>query len=69
MMASTNRVTADSVQITGLLDMRKHQIVGLETDLSLYPLDEDQGATKKYVDAVRLAAEKNLNSLVDNGSF
>jgi len=69
MMASTNRVTADAVQITGVLDMRKHQIVGLETDLSLYPLDEDQGATKKYVDAARVIAENSLDRLVDNGSF
>ena len=63
------RVQADPVQITGTLDMRKHQVVGLETDLSLYPLSLDQGASKKYVDAQRDAVQALLETNVDNGSF
>ena len=63
------RVQADPVQITGNLDMRKHQVVGLETDLSLYPLSLDQGASKKYVDAQRDAVQASLEVNVDNGSF
>ena len=67
-MAST-RVQADAVQITGLLDMRNHQIVGLETDLSLYPLNLDQGASKKYVDAQRDAVQASLEVNIDNGDY
>jgi hypothetical protein len=67
-MAST-RVQADAVQITGLLDMRNHQIIGLETDLSLYPLDPAQGATKKYVDAQREAVQALIPGTLDNGSY
>ena len=63
------RVQADPVQITGTLDMRKHQVVGLETDLSLYPLNLDQGASKKYVDAQRDAVQLALEANIDNGSF
>ena len=63
------RVQADPVQITGTLDMRKHQVVGLETDLSLYPLNLDQGASKKYVDAQRDAVQAALEVNIDNGGF
>ena len=49
--------------------MRKHQVVGLETDLSLYPLNNDQGASKKYVDAQRDAVIASLEVNIDNGSF
>tara|TARA_R110002012_G_scaffold191489_1_gene359241 strand:+ start:666 stop:869 length:204 start_codon:yes stop_codon:yes gene_type:complete len=63
------RVQADPVQITGTLDMRKHQVVGLETDLTLYPLNLDQGASKKYVDAQRDAVQAALEANIDNGSF
>ena len=63
------RVQADPVQITGTLDMRKHQVVGLETNLSLYPLNDDQGASKKYVDAQRDAVIASLEVNIDNGSF
>jgi len=67
-MAST-KVSADAIQITGVLDMRKHQIVGLETDLSLYPLNIDQGASKIYVDAQRDIVQAALDRNVDNGTF
>ena len=67
-MAST-RVQADAVQITGLLDMRNHQIVGLETDLALYPLNLDQGASKKYVDTQRDAVQASLEVNIDNGDY
>ena len=63
------RVKADPVQVTGLLDMRNHQVIGLETDLSLYPLNLDQGASKKYVDAQRDAVQAALAANIDNGSF
>ena len=67
-MAST-RVQADPVQITGLLDMTNHQIVGLETDLAVYPLNPDQGASKAYVDAQRQAVQDSIALLIDNGSY
>ena len=49
--------------------MRKHQIVGLETDLALYPLNLDQGASKKYVDAQRDAVQNALMTNIDNGDY
>ena len=49
--------------------MRKHQVVGLETDLNLYPLNLDQGASKKYVDAQRDAVQAALEVNIDNGGF
>ena len=67
-MAAT-RVQADAVQITELLDMTNHQVVGLETDLTLYPLNQDQGASKKYVDAQRDAVQASLAANIDNGEF
>ena len=66
-MANT-RVTAADVQITGTLDMRLHEITGLETDLSIYPLYEDQGASKKYVDQLRDDVVASLVD-VDNGDY
>ena len=68
-MASTTRVTAADVQITGILDMRMNAVTGLETDLRLYPIDAQQGASKKYVDAVRDDIVANLPITADNGTF
>ncbi len=67
-MAST-RVQSDPVQITGAVDMRQHNIVGLETDLSLYPTQDGQGASKKYVDSQRAAIQASLETNIDNGAF
>ena len=63
------RAYAANVQITGLLDMRKNEVTGLETDLSLYPLTDDQATTKIYVDTARDAIIDSLEELVDNGEF
>ena len=49
--------------------MTNHQVVGLETDLTLYPLNQDQGASKKYVDAQRDAVQASLAANIDNGEF
>jgi len=67
-MEST-RAHAANVQITGLLDMRMHEVTGLETDLELYPLTDDQATTKIYVDSVRDEIVNGLPELVDNGAF
>lgn len=64
-----SRVTAADVQITGILDMRKFNITGLDTDLTQYPTHDDDGASKKYVDATREAIVANLPDFVDNGDF
>lgn len=66
-MANT-RVTAADVQITGTLDMRLHEITGLETDLSIYPVQDDQGASKRYVDQLRDDVVASLVD-VDNGDY
>jgi len=67
-MAST-RVQAADVQITGILDMRQNNITQLETDLAVYPLQDSDGATKKYVDSVRDGIVNNLPNLADNGTY
>lgn len=66
-MANTRVVAAD-VQITGTLDMRLHEITGLETDLNQYPLLDDQGASKKYVDTLRDEIVAGLDD-ADNGEY
>ena len=66
-MANT-RVTAADVQITGKLDMRLHEVTGLDTDLANYPLYDDQGASKKYVDQLRDDVVAGLTD-VDNGDY
>ncbi len=66
-MAST-KVTAADVQVTGVLDMRSYRMTGLETDLSVYPTQDNEGATKKYVDAQRDIIIGNLAN-IDDGIF
>jgi hypothetical protein len=68
-MASINKVVANDIQISGTLDMRNHRITNLETDLNVYPVDDDQAATKKYVDTLRDNVVSGLADLVDNGTF
>ncbi len=63
------RANAADVQITGILDMRNHEVTGMDTDLDRYPLRDDQGTTKLYVDTVRNDIVDNLPVLVDNGDF
>jgi hypothetical protein len=67
-MAST-RVTAADVQITGTLDMRYHPIEYLNTNLSEYPLEDHQGATKIYVDTLRDEIVAGLPDTADNGEY
>ena len=67
-MAST-RVQAADVQITGVLDMRRHAVKNLETDLTLYPLEDHQGATKIYVDTLRDQIIAGLPALADNEEY
>lgn len=66
---AVTRVSAADVQITGTLDMRNNEINGLPTDMDLYPLRDDQGTTKVYVDTVRDEIVAGLPVLVDNGDF
>ena len=67
-MASTKIVSAD-VQVTGTLDMRDFEIVGLNTDVTQYPSDPDMGASKAYVDFVRDGIVSNLPDEVNNGVY
>lgn len=66
---ATTRVSAADVQITGVLDMRNHEVRGLNTELTEYPIRDDQGTSKLYVDTVRDGIVANLPVLVDNGDF
>lgn len=68
-MASTTRATSANVQISGILDMRENEITNLETDLSLYPVTDDQGATKIYVDNARDTILAALATTVDNEEY
>lgn len=65
----SSRTAAADVQITGVLDMRNHEVRGLETDLSLYPVRDDQGTSKVYVDSVRDQIIASLPLGADNGVF
>lgn len=67
-MASIREQSAP-IQITGTLDMRQNAVVGLETDLNVYPISDDQGASKKYVDATRDYIVSVLPDTADNGEF
>ena len=49
--------------------MRQHQVTGLETDLNVYPTQDDQGASKKYVDAQRDVIIASLQTNIDNGAY
>ena len=66
---ATTRVQADDVQITGKLDMRGYHIQNLNTNLTEYPIEPDQGATKIYVDTLRDEIIAGLPTLADNGVF
>ena len=68
-MASTNKTVSADVLVTGTLDMRQFEIVGLNTDLAQYPVDPDQGASKLYVDTVRDGIVANLPTEVNNGTY
>ena len=68
-MASTDRTVSADVQVTGTLDMRSYQIIGLNTDLSQYPTEPDEGASKLYVDFVRDGIVANLPDEVNNGLY
>jgi len=68
-MASTTKVTAAGIQITGVLDMNSNYVTGLETDLAVYPTEDSDGASKIYVDTVKDDIVNNLLSLVDGGEF
>ena len=69
-MASTSTsVKSAPIQVTGTVDMRNNSIKGLETDLTLYPTVDSDGASKKYVDSVRDDILTQLPLYVDNGSF
>ena len=67
-MASTTRAFAADVQITGILDMQQSEVTNLETDLNVYPLTPDQGATKIYVDSTKSDILAAL-ATADNGVF
>ena len=49
--------------------MRSFEIAGLNTDLSQYPTEADEGATKLYVDTVRDGIVANLPTEVNNGTY
>ena len=71
-MASTTKIVAADVQVTGVLDMRGNPVQNLNTDTLLYPTEPHQGASKAYVDELRDALDlevQNLTDLVDNGEF
>ncbi len=68
-MASTDKTVSADVQVTGTLDMRSFEIIGLNTDLSQYPTEPAQGASKYYVDYVRDGIVANLPDEVNNGTY
>ena len=49
--------------------MRSYEIIGLNTDLSQYPTEPDEGASKLYVDYVRDGIIASLPDTVNNGQY
>lgn len=66
---ATTRITAADVQITGTLDMRFHPIEGLNTNVTEYPTEPHQGASKIYVDTLRDEIIAGLPETADNGVY
>ncbi len=66
---ATTRTEAADVQITGVLDMRQNAVKNLETDLTLYPTEDHQGASKIYVDTLRDQIIAGLPALADNEEY
>lgn len=66
---ATTRITGAEVQITGVLDMRKNRLTGLETNTAVYPSVDSDGVPKKYVDEQRDYILANLPLSADNGSY
>ena len=63
------RIKADDFQVSGTLDMRRHKIEGMETDLTRYPVEEHQAATKAYLDEVASYVLVNMFDNADNGDY
>ncbi len=68
-MAFTDKTVSANVQVTGTLDMRGYEIIGLNTDLGQYPTEPAQGASKFYVDYVRDGIVATLPNEVNNGTY
>jgi hypothetical protein len=68
-MANTDIIFGAAVQITGILDMRGNRVTGLNSDVTVYPAQDSDGATKAYVDFTRAQIEANLPALADNGEY
>ena len=63
------RVKADDFQVSGTLDMRHHKIEGMETDLTKYPVEEHQAATKIYLDSLAEYVLTGMFENADNGDY
>lgn len=63
------RVKADDFQVSGTLDMRHHKIEGMETDVSKYPVEEHQAATKIYLDSLAEYVLTTMSETADNGDY
>lgn len=68
-MASTDVISGANVQITGTLDMRENPIIGLISDVNVYPLSSSDGATKAYVDYQKAQIQASLPALANNGTY
>ena len=68
-MANFDVVSGAAVQVTGILDMRGNRVTGLNSDVSVYPAENSDGATKAYVDFRKAQIEANLPALADNGEY
>lgn len=68
-ISSERRVQAYDYQVSGVLDMRGHKVINLETDLSKYPLEDHQGASKAYVDSQVQYLTTIKDQDADNGVF
>jgi len=65
----SERVRADDWQVSGTLDMRRHKIENLETNLQKYPVEDHQAASKKYMDALAEYVLIEMQTTANNGEY
>ena len=68
-ISAERRVQAYDYQVSGILDMRGHKVINLETDTSKYPSEDHHGASKAYVDQEVEFLSTIRDQDADNGVF
>ena len=68
-ISKERRVQAYDYQVSGILDVRGHKIINLETDAAKYPTEPHHGVPKAYVDSQVEYLVTIKDQDADNGTF